>query len=350
MSNSVLNVLFVPGVVRNPNPYQKLLAFSLGNYSAAVSYSRLFPNIVSLFYNRKKIDIIHIHWPSSLYFMGRLTHIRAIVFVLRILSAKLLGLKIIWTVHNLLPHESRYPVLDCFVRKFLVRQCHGLIFHCEAAYKALVDTFGKPRNHVVIPHGNYIGCYADKVDKQVAADKLELDLKGLVFLFFGLIRDYKGLDDLIDAFKRLNTECSLIIAGNAVDDNVARITSKVCHENNIHLFLRHIPDDELPLYFSAADVLVAPYKSILTSGAVMLGLSYGLPVIAPDMGCLSELVTKKCGILYDQNSPEGLFDALQTIESHDIISMSHEALKRADSFDWNNIGRQTADFYAKCVA
>ena len=95
--------------------------------------------------------------------------------------------------------------------------------------------------------------------------------------------------------------------------------------------------------------MVAPYVQVLTSGAIVLGLSMGVPIVAPAIGCLPELVDENVGILYDPADPLGLVSALRKSLNLDLSLMSKAAEKKAGELEWAKIGRETAMFYRKIV-
>jgi glycosyltransferase involved in cell wall biosynthesis len=117
----------------------------------------------------------------------------------------------------------------------------------------------------------------------------------------------------------------------------------------LRLDAREIADDEMQIYLCAADVMVSPFSQILSSSSVMTGLSYGLPVIAPRLGCLPELVTAETGILYDPDKPTALSEALREIKRRDVRAMGMAARALAGRLSWESIARQTAGVYRACL-
>lgn len=341
-----MNVLFLPANPNGENPYIKLLSESLQRVGIGVFYSWIFPKALWLVFHKSKINIIHIHWPSYLYRLNGLTYPRILIVLARFFLAKLLGYKIVWTAHNLMPHETNKPWLDRLFRKILIRYGNGVIFHCQEAYHQITAAFGHSRVNAIIPHGNYDGCYPPLIKQYEARTRLNIPHNYFVFLYFGNIRNYKGVGKLISEFKRIrDPNTVLIIAGKAVNEEKDKISSCCEGDKNIHLFLEHIKDDKVPILMSAADVVVAPYEATLTSGVAHLALTFGRPLIAPRLGCLPELIQPEYGILYDTEIENGLFAAMSKIRSANLSEMSLAARKRAMDFDWEEIGILTAKFY-----
>ncbi|MCK5826620.1 MAG: glycosyltransferase, partial [Desulfuromusa sp.] len=169
-----------------------------------------------------------------------------------------------------------------------------------------------------------------------------------VLLTFGRLREYKGIESLIDQLILLEHNVTLVVAGKG---SVSQTIQKQARGTNVTLKLYgdFIPDDDVPTFFAVADVMVAPYVQILTSGAIILGLSMGVPIIAPAIGCLPELVDDNVGILYDPTDPLGLLLALRESLNLDLSLMSRSAEKKAAELEWTEIGKETAIFYRKIV-
>ena len=126
---------------------------------------------------------------------------------------------------------------------------------------------------------------------------------------------------------------SLIAGKFLTDEYRAGIEALIAKRpERIHLHGRFIPDDEMQLFLNAGDCMVLPYSEILTSGAAMLALSFGLPVIAPLIGSLPELISPECGMLYERNDPEGLSGCL---ERFDAARFDREHIvEQAERFSW----------------
>ncbi|RIK13714.1 MAG: hypothetical protein DCC51_16205 [Anaerolineae bacterium] len=141
-----------------------------------------------------------------------------------------------------------------------------------------------------------------------------------------------------------------IVAGRNRDQSVVnRLKHLQARDARIRVLDGYIPVDEMQRYLLAADVMVAPFEKVLTSSSVILGLTFGLPVIAPALGCLPELITDEAGILYRPSDPAALSQALVNIKSEDIAAMGAAARRIADGLKWDDIGRRTASAYEKCL-
>jgi glycosyltransferase involved in cell wall biosynthesis len=199
-------------------------------------------------------------------------------------------------LHNALPHESRF--FDKPFTRLFFSQCDGFAVMSEIVKNDLLAL--KPdASFCLHPHPLY-NHFGEKIEQLQSRNVLSLDTNRKVLLFFGLIREYKGLDLLIDALSLLDESYQLLIAGESygsferyqkqIDDSPAK--------NRIRVLNRYIGDKEVPLLFSAADVLVLPYKSATQSGVIPVAYHFEIPVVATDAGGLKKTIEKaKTGIV-----------------------------------------------------
>jgi glycosyltransferase involved in cell wall biosynthesis len=103
-------------------------------------------------------------------------------------------------------------------------------------------------------------------------------------------------------------------------------------------------------FLLSADVMVAPFSQVLTSSSVIVGLSYGLPVIVPNLGCLPELVTPEAGIVYKADDSPALPEALRLIKTRDLPAMGKAARRISEDLDWSAIARRTVAVYRSVLA
>jgi len=281
--------------------------------------------------------------------------IKGLRFVGEVLTLKLLGIRIVWTVHNLFEHERRNPQVELFFSRILVRLYDGLIVHCAFARDAIIQAYHLPeclgdRVHV-IPHGHYIDSYDNQVTREQARDKLCLGERELVFLYFGLIRPYKGVFQLIEKFRTLeDPRVYLLIVGKPANDAITVELVQSCKEDSrISTYLRFIPDDEVQLYMNAADVMVLPYRDVLTSGAVILAMSFGKPVIAPRIGCIPDVLDDRGSFLYDPSDEKGLLKAMRLARDTNLAEMGKHSFDLAKQLRWDEIARRTYKLYQECL-
>ena len=301
------------------NPYQKLLYRA---FTDSGVQCRGLPGcdftVKWLLANKNTVKFIHFHWLFGIYDPGNngLELNKAKNFLSRVIIAKLLGYKIIWTIHNFVSHEPSHIRLEILLRKSVAKLANYVIVHCNYAKDLVSKAWHVPTEKIhVIPHGSYIGYYKNDVSRKEARVKLNLPQSDFVFLFFGMVRNYKGLKQLLSSFGEISTinpSARLIIAGKPLNAQIKEELENICGER-ISLFLQYIPDDEVQFFFNAADAVVLPYQNILTSGSALLALSFGRPLIVPNMGCIPELITQNNGFTYhhERELSESMLRALR---------------------------------------
>lgn len=334
-----MRVAFFPDFARG-NPYLDRLGAALQDLGIAVHpHPASFPHREWLRAHRSEVDVLHFHWLDRFYRHSpqRDAAIRALKLVVDVLYARQLGYRLVWTVHNIYPHERPYPQLDELVRWVMVRAAHAVAVHCEAGRKAVRECFGRAERVYVAPQGNYLRVHPDAVSKPDARCVLNISPDSTVFLFLGLIRPYKALPDLVHAFSELcDPNLTLIIAGELTDFSLDAQTERVMESDpRIGVRLEHIPDNEMQYYYTAADVVACPYKQVLTSGSVMQALSFGRPVVAPALGCLPELVSPEVGVLYQAGDRRHLRQSLAACLHLELDVMGQRALEVAKSYTWH---------------
>jgi glycosyltransferase involved in cell wall biosynthesis len=224
--------------------------------------------------------------------------------------------KIFLTVHNVQPHESR--VLDRWLSRIAFRFSDRLLVHAEKLRDEAVEHFGQaPRKIAVIPHGICADAEAGYGRTEARA---HLGIKEKhVLLFFGYVRRYKGLGDLIEAFTIVadKFDVALVVAGEfftAPDTYQEQLRSNGLAERT-YLFPRYINSDAVPIFFKAADLLIQPYVRFSgQSGVTQTAYLHSVPVIATDVGGLPELVIHgETGIIVQPGNPKELALAIEAL-------------------------------------
>jgi glycosyltransferase involved in cell wall biosynthesis len=342
-----MRVAFLPVYA---NPYQRLLAGGLARAGVAVTLLPGLPSAAWLRANRATTDVLHFHWLYGLYMAHWRTPGQAAAFLRRFRLARRLGYRIVWTAHNVMPHRAAgLGPLHRHVRRLMMAEADAVITHCAAGRSELLAQFPRRGPTEVIPIGSYANLYPGTADRATARARLGLDGAAFVSLTLGNIAAYKGLERFAAVFSATAAADDVaLIAGRDRDAGVVRrLRRAAAADGRIRLHAGYVPDDEVQLYLAAADALVAPFERILTSSSVVVGLSYGLPVVAPALGCMAEQIGA-AGIVYPAGDA-GLARALADIKRADRARMSAAARAIAAELDWDDIGRRTAAVYRVAV-
>jgi len=297
---------------------------------------------------QSKPQLVHFHWPDGYINQPGLIKSwqRILLLGLMVCLLKLKGTKLVWTVHNTAPHDALRPRLSRLFMQWFIRRCDGFIFMSEANKAAFYQGYqpSPTSQHAIIPHGHYRDCYPPAIDPQLAKQQLELNSKKKVLLFVGMIKGYKNIPGLMQAFNQAHLDDYQLVIAGTPDNPALRTELENLAQPNTRLFLRFIPDNELNIYMSAADVVILPYKAILNSGALLLALSYNRPVIAPHMGAIIDL-QKNLGLQWIYGYAGELTAACL---QHALTALEHSArdpLCPLDNYNWDKIAVSTLNFY-----
>jgi beta-1,4-mannosyltransferase len=300
-----------------------------------------------LWTQRGRVDVLHFHWLQYHYRApGQPGSICALLrFAERVLLARLLGYRIVWTLHNVLPHERARGRLDECARWLMTQLSHAVLVYCEAG-RAVFCAHSRHKVRVTGP-GTYFGLEPGTVDPAQARAELGLPADAFVYLYFGFIRRYKCVPDLIRAFGSLPGEhLRLLLVGEVQEPAEAATIESLLHgDGRVMGEFCYATEARLWLKLAAADVVVLPFDQILSSSSALMALSAGRPVVAPALGCLPEWIDPACGLLYDPAAGDGLRQAMAAVQSLDIPAMQKAALARAAHFGWDTAARETIAAY-----
>ena len=228
--------------------------------------------------------------------------------------ARVRGASIIWTAHNLYPHDRNvWPLLDRLARQIVVRLAAHIFVHGPAAAKIVAAEFPAARNKLTeIWHGHWLDFYPRGCSQNEARARLGIPADVYVYGCVGACKEYKNLHKLIPAFQSVPGAAWLIIAGRFQSAEYEREVKRLVAVNpeRILVVSGFIPDEDLQYFLAASNIVVMPYAEILTSGSAMLALSFGRPVIAPRRGFLEDVIVPDVGLLYDMNDHAGLVAAM----------------------------------------
>ncbi|MEF2599205.1 MAG: glycosyltransferase [Bacteroidales bacterium] len=196
--------------------------------------------------------------------------------------------KVISILHNVVPHEPRF--FDAPLTRYFLSGCTGNVTLCDEVAEDLKRLSPKAPN-ITLFHPIY-GHFGEKMPREEAEKALGLKPGMRNLLFFGLIRDYKGLDILLDAFGKLDSGYQLIVAGEPYGsfEKYRNIIDRSPAKDRIRLFTRYIKDSEVKVFFSASDLAVLPYRSATQSGISAIAYHFEVPMVVTDVGGLRQSI------------------------------------------------------------
>ena len=252
------------------------------------------------------------------------------------------GIKVICIIDNAFPHEPRF--FDKPFAKFFFNQVDSFIVMSDVVKNDLLSL--KPSAKFYQKAHPLYNHFGERIPRNEAQKKLKIDETKKTLLFFGLIRDYKGLDLLIDAFSLLDESYQLIIAGESYgsfDKYQAQIDN--CQgKERIKILNRYIDDDEVPVLFSASDILVLPYKSATQSGVVPVAYHFELPIVVTDVGGLRETIELPQTGIVCQSDIESIAQAIQEVNEKGNNYFVSNIKKEKKNLSWEEFAQTLIEF------
>ncbi len=349
-----MRVAFYYGGPREPNdqtnPYGNLLADALARHGVEVEYVEDHSE-AWIRANADRFDVMHWHWPSYAYSDPSSrpeTQRRLAQFLEELRFARSVGWNVVWTAHNLYPHDRTHHDIDVEFRRRFVEIATAIISHCDAAAEATRREFRPLAPIVVIPHGNFIDVLPPSVSRQEERAANGIPADAFVYGFIGNLLPYKGLEELIDTFRRIDPgDAWLLISGGTRPREYGEsiVARGAGHPRIVVRCYDYAPGEAFVRVLQASEVIVLPFRASTTSGSLVQALSWPRPCIVPAMGCLPTQMDADAGILYPPDEPGGLERALRQARSLDLPAARDAAWRSAVRADWDDIARRTVEAY-----
>jgi glycosyltransferase involved in cell wall biosynthesis len=269
--------------------------------------------------------------------------------------AGLLGFKLVWTGHNIVPHEKVF-VDDVLARKFLIDHCDLVMSINEVATEKISAMYHPRLIKTTMPAIADIsptGSYND------LREALDIAQDRIVFSHLGRLRPYKGTQVLLEALDQSNLEATVVIAGSrpqaeaAYVDSLRDATSMLVKQgHDVRLQVQFLSDEELASYYTLSDFLVYPMASITNSAIIQQALYFGLPVICPDLPELA-WVPQDAAIRYDHTGGamalRGALAYAMSLTKTQRLAMGNAGKSHAADWRWPNVARDYRDAYAELL-
>lgn len=329
------------------NPYQRLLCRSLEALHVQPDLKRLGPRAMCYPYRFRSYDLIHLHWLNPFYHSKqKWKSLLAAYFLVRWLKklTKKYNIPVIATVHNIRPHKSNHPKLDDWIIRKIYNLCDTLIFHSQKASDEFIKEFGDivDTKHEVIPHALYPASLVPKPSQKEARDYFGIPQSCYCIFYFGQARIQKGYDLLLEAVPTLaKNNMFVLMAGK----NLPKLAS-----DSVLTLPYFVPEEEIPVLLSAADVVALPYRRCTTSGVATLALGAGVPVAVSNLPIFRPLVNqgiaKSCDFTDPHQLSEDLATAIYLGQTEDFNMKIREYVKNRS---WDDIATKTNQVYRKIL-
>ncbi len=335
-----------------------------GTQSEIISFIKqypdfLFPGTTQFDYNRKAPELVitpKIHaynpilWPSAARYMLEAKPDYLLVrfwlplmgpslgSILRLVKRKS-KVPIIAITDNIIPHEKRKG--DKIFTQYFVNSCDGFVAMSKAVLNDLTQFTPNP-NKIFHPHPIY-HIFGDPISKKEAQANLQIDASFQYLLFFGFIRNYKGLDLILEAMKEISEKIptlKLIVAGEYYEDATPYLDIIKKHqlENSVLMHTHYIADDMVKNYFSACSLVVQPYKSATQSGVTQIAYHFNKPMVVTKVGGLAEIVPHEiCGYVVEPE-PKAIAGSILDYFTHSREeAMTQNCIKEKERFQWSSM-------------
>lgn len=327
-------------------PYPDLLVASVRAAGGSVGDARLRSLMTA-----PRPAVVHLHWPEQFLNESRAPAawrgLAKLLLTIAICRARRLTL--VWTAHNLDPHERLRPRSIALYRKLFPKVLDGVVFLTRASQEYVHEQVPALREvpSVVIRHGQVSDVYGPTPAKDEARRTLNLPPEATVLLVFGLVRNYKGIRNIIALADRAGQDgVVLLVAGKPQSAQTADLQAAADASGGaLRLDLRLVPAGEVPTLFAACDAVLLPYTGGLNSGVAVLALSLGRPLVAADLPFARDLLDV-AGEEWVLVLPDGVRpDALPVVRSW----AQRRRTSRPDLTEWPAIGRAHLEFFASLV-
>lgn len=324
------------------NPFQyEIIKFLKGHgFEVFIGKNRKLGSIF-MAVNQYNPEIIYFDWVHS-YIIGR-TFLRSLVkslfFVSEILYLCFLRrIPIIHTLHNIQNHGGYWLVWEGIIYGFFLRRCTKIRVYSETVRQEAIKKFSILASAIhIIPDIPYHYYYPNNVSVTESRSHFNINANDFVFLFFGKIKVYKGLENLIRAFKTTEKSgASLLIAGACSDkDYLAYLKKLTGNCSKIIWHDRFIPKDEVQYFFNAANVVVLPFTKIDHSGSIDLAMSFHKPVITLKTGSTSDFLAHQESLLFE--NLEEFESCITRVRQINLEEIGIENFQKADSANYSEL-------------
>ncbi len=356
-----------PGPGQTWNPCLELLYDGLSQFGLELAAD---PELTLswLWRHRQTVGCLHFNWRPDRYYAclpstrdaragRRPTHqaarswLRLAVFAGRLVTARLLGYQVAWTIHSVYPPETlvRPPGtisrrLDRYGGAILARSSHVLLAHDRATADQARANLGRSvRSVEIVAHGSYIGVYPPGRPRAAVRAALGIASNAFAFLCFGSLRREKSLDLVLEAFRSIPDPSVVLVIAGRVEDEVAVQSVKEAARLDLRIkpLLELVPPAEVAELFAAVDAAVVARDRALTSGSLILALSLGVPVVASRLPPYEELLAgDAAGWLFEPGDVSSLRHALRNaaLEPARARAKGIVARRQAERLpSWSNI-------------
>ena len=298
--------------------------------------------------------VVHLHWLNQVLARARTDEEANQALgrheeLLDLLKAR--GARLVWTVHNSLPHDTRFEAQEAKLRRDVIDRVDLVHIMSPRTPDLVADWFTLPADRIYhCDHPGYQGVYPDWVTRMDARRRLRVPDGALVLLLTGAIKPYKGLLELFEAVDRVSAErpgsVVLVVAGKPDEaPETTAFIARAAQHPAVRLLPGQVPDVDIQVLMRACDVVAVPYRRSLNSGVLALALTWGRPVLLPDNSGSVPLVndpSAPAGLIYPGEDPDALVEAVRACLSWDLSAANAAAVAAGQRIDRATIATKFA--------
>lgn len=337
------NIACLP-VAGTKNPYQYLMINGLNSNSTLFAYNGVDDRFMGIIKTHLKFkpDYIHFDWITS-YYQRRyhwMTILLLPLFIFQVYYIKFFTkTKMVWTLHNILPHNAKRVFFHKLVRRWFAGQCEWIRVFSESSVNKAGDILHIPKNKIhIVPEGDYTSVYKNEISREESRALLEIPQSKKVLLYLGLLKPYKGIDKLIDIFNSIeDSELFLIIAGAPIDAAYSKfLNEKISTLNDTRILYKNkfIPENDLQVYFNASDLVVLPFEKVENSGSAIMAMGFKKAILAPKMGVLQKRLSYQKNLLFT-NLGDTLSSAVK-MNNNDLSNIGLKNYNYLKMYKWKD--------------
>lgn len=292
----------------------------------------------------------------------KLVHFQSVnlIELLAVIAVRMINRRVVFTVHNVMPGHQKLYFYHKMLFKLMYSLCNEIIIHSEKGKEEIIELYNVNHTKIhVIPHGDYkFFIPKQDISKAEAKQRLGIGEKTNTILFFGALRENKGLKNILLALPYIKQQISpikLMIVGEPVGSY--EIYKKIIDEQNlqdeIYEKLDYVPNEEVAVYFFSSDLVVLPYNEITQSGILQISYAFGKPVVATDLGGFREAIEDgKNGYLVPLNNIMDLSNRCIEIlidKNKQKKMGEHSRFLSDNKYSWDSIAERTIEVYKNCL-
>jgi glycosyltransferase involved in cell wall biosynthesis len=299
--------------------------------------------------------IVHWHWLNRFYQSRTLPRFlaRSVLFAASLAVIRLRGTKMVFTVHNLIPHDCIYPGLHRLINRYMGLVMHRLLVHSEDAVDAVAAVYGGRSKIRIVEHVDFepVPPVSDGPAGHPAVDALRPPGSRPFVLAFGTVRRYKRLERLLaaaDALDKLGID--VVIAGKPAESFEPQVRAWAEGKRNVTLRLGFIEEAELSAWQRAAGAVIFCHaEGSLTSGAAHMALAHGVPVVSSSAIAFQEMIRLGLAFPHDPHDPQSMAEAIAKAIHADRSKFQAQRQAYRDRGSLDTIGRKLRAIYEELL-